>query len=65
VTIATDDFAFAVPVAGLAVMPAANTVLGHDGDTEIRTPYDNCVLIMPTRRPKRGEIAVRLGRFVT
>ncbi len=65
VTIATDDFVFAVPVAGLAVMPAANTVLARDGDTEIRTPYDNCVLIMPTRRPKRGETAVRLGRFVT
>jgi hypothetical protein len=28
------------------------------------TPYDDCVLIMPTRRPRRGETAVRLGRFV-
>ena len=28
------------------------------------TPYDDCVLIMPTRRPKRGETAVRLGRYV-
>src|SRR5215468_9623642 len=65
VTIATDDFAFALPVAGLAVMPKANTVLARDGDTEIRTPYDDCVLIMPTRRPKRGETALRLGRFVT
>jgi hypothetical protein len=45
-------------------MPKVNTVLARDGDTEIRTPYDDCVLIMPTRRPKRGETAVRLGRFV-
>jgi len=65
VTISTDEFAFALPVAGLAVMPTGNTVLAHDGGTEIRTPYDDCVLIMPTRRPKRGETAVRLGRFVS
>ena len=28
------------------------------------TPHDDCVLIMPTRRPKRGETAVRLGRYI-
>jgi predicted deacylase len=64
VTIATDAFAFAVPVHGLAVVPAAGTLLARDGDAEIRTPCDDCVLVMPTRRPKRGETAVRLGRFV-
>jgi len=64
VTIATDDFAFALPVHGLAVVPEAGTLLARDGTTEIRTPYDSCVLIMPTRRPKRGETAVRLGRLV-
>jgi predicted deacylase len=64
VTITTDDFAFAIPVRGLAVVPVARTVLAHDGDADVCTPYDNCVLIMPTRRPKKGETAVRLGRFV-
>ena len=64
VTIASDEFAFAVPVHGLAVVPAEGTVLARDGDETIRTPYDDCVLIMPTRRPKKGETAVRLGRFV-
>jgi predicted deacylase len=64
VTIATDHFAFVVPVAGLVVVQKAGTVLARDGDKEITTPYDDCVLIMPTRRPKRGETAVRLGRFV-
>jgi len=63
-TIATDDFSFAMPVQGLAVVPEAGTLLAHDGDTEVRTPYDNCVLVMPTRRPKKGETAVRLGRIV-
>jgi hypothetical protein len=65
VTIMTDAFAFAVPVGGLAVVPKAGTLLARDGDAEINTPYDDCVLIMPTRRPKKGETAVRLGRFVT
>ena len=65
VTIMTDAFAFAVPVGGLSVVPKAGTLLARDGDAVINTPYDDCVLIMPTRRPKKGETAVRLGRFVT
>jgi predicted deacylase len=64
VTIGTDTFAFAVPASGLTVVPKQGTLLARDGDTEIFTPYDECVLIMPTRRPKKGETAVRLGRFV-
>jgi predicted deacylase len=63
VTIVTDGFAFAVPANGLDVVPKAGTLLARDGDAEIFTPYDDCVLIMPTRRPKKGETAVRLGRF--
>jgi predicted deacylase len=64
VTIATDEFSFVVPVHGLAVIPSAGTLIARDGGAGIRTPYDDCVLIMPTRRPKRGETAVRLGRVV-
>ena len=54
----------ALPVAGLTVVPARGTLLARDGSHDVVTPYDDCVLIMPTRRPKRGETAVRLGRFV-
>ncbi|MEO8303379.1 MAG: succinylglutamate desuccinylase/aspartoacylase family protein [Betaproteobacteria bacterium] len=64
VTIGTDRFSFAAPASGLKVVPKAGTLLARDGDAEIFTPYDDCVLIMPTRRPKKGETAVRLGRFV-
>jgi len=64
VTIATDGFAFVRPVAPLGVVPEANTLLAVDGEREVRTPYDDCVLVMPTRRPRPGETAVRLGRFV-
>ena len=65
VTINTDDFGFVIPVAGLDVVAKQGTLLARDGEREIRTPYDECVLIMPARRPRRGETAVRLGRFVS
>ncbi len=64
VTIATDDFRFTQPVRGLQTIPDAGTVYASDGGTPIRTPHADCILIMPTRRPKRGETAVRLGRRV-
>lgn len=64
VTIASDDFAFAFPPPPLGVVARQGTLLAHDGAAPIVTPYDDCVLIMPTRRPRRGETAVRLGRVV-
>ena len=64
VTIATEAFEFARPVEGLDVIAKAETLLARDGDDEVRTPYANSVLVMPTRRPKKGETAVRIGRYV-
>jgi predicted deacylase len=64
VTNETDAFAFAGPLTGMMSVTRAGTLIGHDGAREIRTPYDDCVLIMPTRRPRKGETAVRLGRYV-
>ena len=64
VTIRSDEFMFTTAVSGLQTIPRAGTTYAVDGGTEIRTPHDDCVLIMPTRRPKRGETAVRLGRYV-
>ena len=64
VTIATDSFRFARPVEGLDIIAKAETLLAHDGDAEVRTPYENSVLVMPSRRPKKGETAVRIGRYV-
>jgi predicted deacylase len=65
VTIESERFAFEFPVAGLDVVPQGGTLLARDGAREVLTPYDECVLIMPTRKPRRGETAVRLGRFVS
>ena len=64
VTIASDNFRFTQPVHGLQTIPQAGTVYAIDGSAQVRTPHDASVLIMPTRRPKRGETAVRIGRYV-
>ena len=64
VTIETDEFRFVEAYRGLEVIPKQGTVIGHDGARPVATPYDDCVLIMPSRRLRRGESAVRFGRFV-
>jgi predicted deacylase len=64
VTIQSDAFSFARPVRGLDVIARGGTLLAQDGERPVTTPYDGCVLIMPTRRPRKGETAVRLGRYL-
>jgi len=64
VTISGDQFVFADDYRGLEVIPKAGTEIGRDGGKPVRTPYDDCVLIMPSRRLSKGQTAVRLGRFV-
>jgi predicted deacylase len=63
VTIASERFRFTQQFCGLEVIPAAGTLIARDDQREIRTPYDDCVLIMPSRRLTRGQTAVRLGRY--
>jgi hypothetical protein len=46
------------------VLSPEGTLIGHDDEREVRTPYDDCVLIMPSRRLAKGQTAVRLGRYV-
>ena len=64
VTITGDRFDFAQDFRGLEVLPEKGSLIGLDGDREVRTPYDNCILLMPSRRLVRGQTAVRLGHFV-
>jgi predicted deacylase len=63
VTIAGDHFEFAETYRGLEIIPRAGTIIAREGGRDIRTPYDDCILIMPSRRLLRGQTAVRLGRF--
>jgi predicted deacylase len=64
ITVKADRFEFNQRFLGLETIPAAGTVIGADGDRPVATPYDNCVLIMPSRRLTRGQTAVRLGRII-
>lgn len=64
VTARGDTFHFNAAYAGLEIVPKAGTVIGHDGEEPLATPYDDCVLIMPARRVRPGQTAVRLGRLV-
>ncbi len=64
VTIKTDSFRFATPYVGMEVVAQSGTVIGWDGAEEIRTPYENCVMIMPSRHCRKGTTAVRFGRYV-
>ena len=64
ITIQTETFRFVEDYNGLEVIADSGTVIAHDGAQPIVTPYDNCVLIMPTHRPRPGQTAVRLGRFI-
>jgi predicted deacylase len=64
VTISGDNFEFVDEFRGLEVLSLKGTLIGRDNGREVRTPYDDCVLIMPSRRLARGHTAVRLGRFI-
>lgn len=50
---------------GQELIAKAGTVLGHDDGEPVTTPYDDCVLVMPSSsRPLRpGVTVVRLGRL--
>lgn len=63
-TVKKGPFRFSRSVKGLDVISKAGTIIAYDGDMPVATPYDDCVLIMPSQRLSRGLTAVRLGRFV-
>jgi predicted deacylase len=65
VTVATGRFRFLADFAGLEEIAEAGTPIAVDGDRPVVTPYDRCVLVMPSRRLNPGRTAVRLGRDVT
>ncbi len=57
-------FRFARPFAGLEVIAQAGSVVATDGDKVWKTPYDDCVMVMPsTQHLKPGTTMVRLGRY--
>ncbi len=64
ITAATSAFTFLEPYRGGEVIARRNTLIALDGDTEIRTPHDDTLLVMPSLRASRGHTAVRMARFL-
>lgn len=64
ITVRSADFRFEGNPQSLDVIPDQGSLIGMDGDQPVRTPHDDCVLIMPSRRLSPGQTAVRLGRYV-
>ena len=57
------DFRFTEDYRGLEVIAKAGSVIAYDGLHPIRTPYDDCVLVMPSLRQLRSGVAVvRFGQ---
>lgn len=59
----SEDFRFAKTFTGLEVIEKAGTVIGWNDGEPVATPYDDCVLVMPsTRQAKPGVTVVRYAR---
>jgi hypothetical protein len=63
VTAQTADFAFLHGFRGGEVIARRNTLIALDGEQELRTPHDACLLVMPSPRAMRGHTAVRLAKL--
>jgi len=64
VAAASRGMTFTEAFRGGAVIPRSGTPIAHDGELVIRTPHDDCMLVMPSPRVMRGHVAVRLARRV-
>jgi len=57
------DFRFNEPFQGLECIGRAGTVIGWNESEPVATPYDDCVLVMPSvRQAKPGVTVVRFAR---
>jgi hypothetical protein len=58
------DFSFPYLFKGLEVIPKAGTVVATDRARTWKTPYDDCVMVMPSlAHLKPGTTVLRLGRY--
>lgn len=64
VTVRTPSFSFENDYQGLEEIPKAGTVIAQDGPSTVETPYDDCILIMPTHNCRPGQTAVRYAREI-
>jgi predicted deacylase len=66
VVAASMDFRFTGNYTGLETFPDAGAVIGWRDGEPVKTPYPNCVLVMPSLRQLRpGVTVVRFGQLLT
>lgn len=59
----SEKFRFVGPYQGLEIIARAGTLIGWNDDEPVTTPYDDCVLVMPSiRQAKAGVTVVRFAR---
>lgn len=59
------DFEFAEDFRGLELIDKAGTVIARDGERDVVTPYDNCILVQPSlRHLGPGVTVVRLAKLL-
>jgi hypothetical protein len=62
ITASSAEFSFVRPFRGGEVLAEAGSLIATDGGRDIRTPYTDCLLVMPSLRASPGHTAVRLAR---
>jgi len=61
-TAKTSEFRFVKEFIGLEHFTKAGSPIATDGGETVTTPHDDCYLIMPNHRAKKGDRALRFGR---
>ena len=54
----SERFRFTQAFQGLELIEHAGTVIGWNDTEPVTTPYDNCVLVMPSVRQARAGVSV-------
>ncbi|MBL4908155.1 MAG: succinylglutamate desuccinylase/aspartoacylase family protein [Sneathiella sp.] len=63
-TVQSEEFKYAQSYVGMEIIEKQGTVIGDDGGQPVTTPYDNCVMVMPSLNIEKGQSAVRYGRIL-
>ncbi|MDP6175296.1 MAG: succinylglutamate desuccinylase/aspartoacylase family protein [Rhodospirillales bacterium] len=62
ITVNTPRFQFVRPFRGMETLPAKGTVIATEDGAELKSSYDDCIVIMPSSQLDKGLTAIRLGR---
>ncbi len=61
-TAKTTGFKFVKPFMGLEHFAKAGSPIATDGEETVATPHDDCYLVMPNHRAKKGDRALRFAK---